>query len=90
MSFEISEEDKKLIKLSAEWAKSKKDKCIGEYLLEQIIHKYINELMRKDGYTLPYIEELKYKFNDEYDTNKLSHLNLIRKCKEIGEEMELN
>jgi hypothetical protein len=46
MSFEISEEDKKLIKLSAEWMKSKKDKCIGEYLLDQIIIKYMNELKK--------------------------------------------
>lgn len=90
MSFEISEEDKKLIKLSAEWMKSKKDKCIGEYLLEQIIYKYVKELMKEDGCTLPYIEETEYKFYDEYDTNLLSHLNLIRKCKEIKKEMELN
>jgi hypothetical protein len=90
MSFEISKEDKKLIKLSAEWMKSRKDKCIGEYLLEQIINKYMYELMKEDSRTLPYIEELEYNFHDEYDTNSLSHLNLIRKCKAISKEMGLN
>ena len=87
MSFTISEEDKDLIKLSCEWMKSKKkeDKNCGEYLLEQILNKYMNELMKEDSCTVILSEVLNDRIGYDNSYKNLCHLDLIRRCKEIKE-----
>lgn len=87
MSFTISEEDKNLIKLSCEWLSSKKkeDKNCGEYLLEQILNKYMNELMKEYSCTSILTEVLDDRTCYDNSYKNLCHLDLIRKCKEIKE-----
>jgi hypothetical protein len=92
MALEISKFDKDLINIASTWTKSKKadDKRAGEYLLDLIIHKYLNELLGEDSYTLPIVKEIEYKYEDSYKYQRLSYTNLIRKCEEINTEMRLN
>ena len=87
MSFTISEEDKDLIKLSCEWlgSKKKEDKNCGEYLLEQILNKYMNELMKEDSCTSILTEVLDDRIAYDSSYKNLRHLALIRKCNEIKE-----
>jgi len=83
MGFTISEEDNDLIKLSCEWLRSKKkeDKNCGEYLLDQIINKYMSELMKEDSCTSILTETLENKIGYDNSYKNLCHLNLLRKCK---------
>ena len=54
-------------------------------LLEQILNKYMNELMKEDSCTAILSEVLNDRISYDNSYNNLRHLDLIRKCNEIKE-----